>query len=45
MTALLVLAVTIPTGNLAIGFEFATVFYYLMGWIQFILNRRHALTL
>jgi len=32
-TALLVLALTIPTGNLAVGFISATVFYYLWDWI------------
>ena len=42
LTALLVLALTIPTGNLAVGFLSAAVFYYLWGWMDSILHRRPA---
>jgi SulP family sulfate permease len=40
LTALLVLALTIPTGNLAVGFLSAAVFYYLWGWLDAILHHR-----
>jgi SulP family sulfate permease len=40
LTALLVLALTIPTGNLAVGFLSAAVFYYLWGWFDAILHHR-----
>jgi len=40
LTALLVPALTIPTGNLAVGFLSAAVFYYLWGWLNAILLYR-----
>ena len=42
-TALLVLALTILTGNLAVGFLSATVFYNLWGWLNTILSHRPTL--
>ena len=42
-TALLMLALTILTGNLAVGFLSATVFYNLWGWLNTILSHRPTL--
>ena len=44
LTALLVLALTIPTGNLAVGFLSAAVFYYLWGWLDAILHHHPNMT-
>ena len=44
LTAILVLALTIPTGNLAVGFLSAAVFYYLWGWLDAILHHRPTMT-
>ena len=40
LTALVVLVLTVLTGNLAVGFLSAAVFYYLWGWLDSILRHR-----